>query len=288
MADIYRKSALERISSPEQLDKAIVVASPMSWLALGAATVIVLILIVWGFFTGELSDTVTAPGILHSPTGVNTIYAREPGTITDIPAYEGMVLTPDQVVARYRVTGMGELKEILAGQIGTVTRIEAKVGDQVKWGQDIVHFTPGLMPGYGDRPVVVCYVKQSDAEKLVVGSENHKVTLTSDKSQTYGRMTARILCIDAFPATELAMSSVVGTGNNQAAAFQSDNSPVVAVTLDLKIGNTPNGFDWGGNARGENITIRENDRVSVQFVVETMKPYQKMFKSFKDKWEGRK
>ena len=95
MADIYRKSALERISSPEQLDKAIVVASPMSWLALGAATVIVLILIVWGFFTGELSDTVTAPGILHSPTGVNTIYAREPGTITDIPAYEGMVLTPD-------------------------------------------------------------------------------------------------------------------------------------------------------------------------------------------------
>ena len=32
MADLYRKSALERMSNPDQLDKALTVTSPMSQL----------------------------------------------------------------------------------------------------------------------------------------------------------------------------------------------------------------------------------------------------------------
>ena len=42
MAQLYRKSAVERISTPEQLDKALTVTSPMSWIALAAVTVVIL------------------------------------------------------------------------------------------------------------------------------------------------------------------------------------------------------------------------------------------------------
>ena len=47
MVGLFRKAALERLSSPEQLDKAIVVSKPVSWLALIGLTVIIAAGILW-------------------------------------------------------------------------------------------------------------------------------------------------------------------------------------------------------------------------------------------------
>lgn len=48
MADLYRKAALERISSPEQLDKVLEVSSPMSWPVLVCiAVLLAAILFAW-------------------------------------------------------------------------------------------------------------------------------------------------------------------------------------------------------------------------------------------------
>lgn len=49
MAELYRKSSLERISSPDQLDTMLKISSPMSWLALAGATLIVVVTLVWAF-----------------------------------------------------------------------------------------------------------------------------------------------------------------------------------------------------------------------------------------------
>ncbi|MBQ3011719.1 MAG: hypothetical protein IJD81_11060 [Oscillospiraceae bacterium] len=73
MADLYRKSALERISSPEQLDKALTVSSPMSWLALGAVTVLIVITLVWSIF-GTIPVTVTTNGVVSSAISTNAVY----------------------------------------------------------------------------------------------------------------------------------------------------------------------------------------------------------------------
>ena len=65
MAELYRKSALERISSPEQLDKALKVTSPMSWLALLAVTLIVVVTVIWSI-VGTIPVTVTTSGVISS------------------------------------------------------------------------------------------------------------------------------------------------------------------------------------------------------------------------------
>ena len=71
---VYRKTLLERISSPEQLDKMIVITSPSYWLAiLGGAFIIVAALVwsIWGsipinmettgiFVSAQMSDQQTA------------------------------------------------------------------------------------------------------------------------------------------------------------------------------------------------------------------------------------
>jgi HlyD family secretion protein len=61
MNGLFRKAALERLSSPEQLDKAIVVSTPVSWLALIGVTVIVAASVLWLVY-GGLPITIMAAG----------------------------------------------------------------------------------------------------------------------------------------------------------------------------------------------------------------------------------
>ena len=74
MAELYRKSALERISSPEQLDKALKVTSPMSWLALLALTVIVIVTLIWSI-VGTIPVTVTQMWGIDIFTGCDNLTA---------------------------------------------------------------------------------------------------------------------------------------------------------------------------------------------------------------------
>ena len=88
MAQLYRKSALDRISSPEQLDKALTVTSTMSWIALAAVTLILAVTIVWSI-VGTIPVTVTTSGIVASPVSTNAVYTPESGSVTAVLVYPG-------------------------------------------------------------------------------------------------------------------------------------------------------------------------------------------------------
>jgi len=62
MPDLYNKAALERLSNPEQLDKAITVSKPASWIALLGVTIVIAVAIVWSIL-GTLPTILPAQGI---------------------------------------------------------------------------------------------------------------------------------------------------------------------------------------------------------------------------------
>ena len=62
---VYRKAALERISSPEQLDKMIFITSPTLWLAVLGGIVIVAAALLWSVF-GRLPISVETTGVFVS------------------------------------------------------------------------------------------------------------------------------------------------------------------------------------------------------------------------------
>lgn len=57
---IFRKSSLERVSSPEQLNDYIRVTNPGVWLVLAAVVILLAGACVWGVF-GHLDTTISAP-----------------------------------------------------------------------------------------------------------------------------------------------------------------------------------------------------------------------------------
>ena len=62
---VYRKSLLERISSPEQLDKMIVITSPSYWLAILGGALIIVAALVWSVF-GSIPISMETTGVFVS------------------------------------------------------------------------------------------------------------------------------------------------------------------------------------------------------------------------------
>jgi len=59
---LFKKSSVERFSSPEKLNDYIQVANPSSWMVLGGALALLLGVLVWGFF-GMLTEEASFPGV---------------------------------------------------------------------------------------------------------------------------------------------------------------------------------------------------------------------------------
>ncbi len=98
---IFRKVALERLSSPEQLDQLMQVTDPKGWLALGALGALLLTSLAWGIF-GSIPTEARGEGILLRQGGVSSLVSAENGQVEEILVAVGDVIEKGQVVARIR------------------------------------------------------------------------------------------------------------------------------------------------------------------------------------------
>lgn len=94
---IFRKVALERMSSPEQLDQLLRVTTPKTWLALLALIAVLGAAVAWGYF-GELTTRVSGQGVLIRSGGVRNVVPLGTGQVLDITVNVGDLVKVGQVV----------------------------------------------------------------------------------------------------------------------------------------------------------------------------------------------
>ncbi len=99
---LFRKAALERIASPEQLDRTVSVAGTGAWIALAGLGLGLAFLLLWGIF-GTIPTNVPAKGILI-PQGGRVLSAMSPagGVVDRIHVSVGDTVTKGQVIAHIR------------------------------------------------------------------------------------------------------------------------------------------------------------------------------------------
>lgn len=97
--DLFRKVALDKLSSPEQLDQLITLTTPRAWFALIAIGGILVTAILWGVF-GSIPTKVYGQGIVTKSYGVYNIIHPGSGQITDIRVSVGDQVKKGDVVAR--------------------------------------------------------------------------------------------------------------------------------------------------------------------------------------------
>ena len=276
MAEIYRKSALDRLSNPEQLDKVLKVTSPMSWLALMGITLIIVVTVIWSF-VGSIPETVTAKGVVSAVVGSNSVYTEDAGTVVSLRVRAGDAVHPGDPVMTYR-NSANKIVEVLSDQEGIVSTLSVKKDDTFTPGKDVIRVSPVA----GDDQIVVVYVPLAKAKKL----ERHmlvNITLDSLDSNSYGNMVARIINIDAYATPKEGISSVIGSDNYLESTFTKDGA-VVAVACELYPDNsTTSGYYWS-NAKGASVTVKNGSLVTAKIVTEEVKPITKLFSKLKDLW----
>lgn len=278
MADLYRKSSIEKLSNPEQLDKTIKITSPLSWLALLGVLIIIVATIVWAF-TGTLASTTSFNGVVVNSQNIGTLYADEFGTVEKAQKKVGDKTKTGDVIYEIK-TAEGVHKKILAKEDGIITAMLADVDSKIHIGAEIARYTPLN----SKNQVVVCYVPITTAELL---DEGMKVSLypTAVDSQKYGHMEATIKEIGEYTVTTSNMWYVLGADNLVAEQFLA-NGPVVSVMCEIKTDkDTKSGFYWT-NDNGKNLTISNGTYISAKVVVSEEKPITKLVGSIRDTLEG--
>lgn len=96
---IFRQAALDRLSSPEQLDALMQVTPPRTWLALSAVGVLLGAAVIWAF-AGTIPTRVEAQGVLIKTGGVFDVFSNGTGPIAELLVREGDTVKQGQVVAR--------------------------------------------------------------------------------------------------------------------------------------------------------------------------------------------
>ncbi|HEX6370026.1 MAG TPA: NHLP bacteriocin system secretion protein [Longimicrobium sp.] len=97
--EIFRSVALERLSSPEQLDQLMAVTTPRGWLLLVGVGALLATALVWGVL-GSVPERIAGQGILTRSGGVLEVEAPGDGSVTDVAVRVGDDVSEGQVVAR--------------------------------------------------------------------------------------------------------------------------------------------------------------------------------------------
>src|ERR687889_837612 len=96
---LFRKAALDKVSSPEQLDLLMRITSPVGWLALLTVAVMLIAVGVWSVF-GSIPDLVDANGTLFRGERLYDIKATLGGTIVTLDVRPGAVVVAGQTIAK--------------------------------------------------------------------------------------------------------------------------------------------------------------------------------------------
>jgi HlyD family secretion protein len=98
-SNLFRKAALEKLSSPERLDVLMRVTSPKGWLALGSLGLLIVGVVVWSVI-GQIAIKVEGKGILMRGGAVYEVNSMGAGTLLSIDVGPGDLVEEGQVIGR--------------------------------------------------------------------------------------------------------------------------------------------------------------------------------------------
>lgn len=253
MQSVFRKAAIERLSSPDRLDSMLKVTTPLSWAGIAAAAALAAAVIIWSL-TGSIPTTISAPGFLVSSYNTNTIFSGVAGTVSQVMVAPGYVVKPGDPVASVTCAD-GKRVTVCSDQAGVVSRLLTAPQAELVPSSELVRVSPQT----DNSLSVVCYMDPGVAQQLETGMEAGIYL----NSSGYGRVEGTISNIDHFACSDAAVSELLG----QEAYAVAQNGPVVAVTCALEAD--------AGNRSG--ISLTYGQQVTVQITVNKCAPIAKVF-----------
>lgn len=293
--NLFRKSSLERISSPERLNEYIKITNPGVWSVLLGCLALLIAVGFWGFY-GSIPDSVKAAGVMFPQNGVASVIPTAGGRISDMRVKVGDFVEAGQILAVIpqddilkQITELKSNAQPDEKQIATLTNeyenrsiIVSPVSGIVlsaKSANETVSSTEAVasivkQEKYADDKQIICYIPTLTAKKLKEGME---VQVSPDFAprEEYGYMVGHITSIGTYPVSEVDVLSAVGSQQYAEGLLPPGNSVEVRVTLTVDPGSQDK-IKWS-NKKGESIPLSIGTNCNMLIVVKNYKPYELVF-----------
>ena len=233
MLDPFRKQALDRLSSPEELDRLVRVSRPGTWIALAGLLLVVGAVVLWATLS-TITTTVSGLGFVLPEGGLIETSAPRAGIVQRIDIEPGQRVESGDVVARLEAPDGSELS-VTAATGGKVAEVLRAIGDFVPQGGEVAIVQP-------DRDLVVeSFLPQSDAKEARLGDEVW-VAPSSAAASEFGFARGRVVHIGDIPLSDAGVDSLLESPAS--ARRVADLGPVIHVVVELVFADTPSGLSW--------------------------------------------
>ncbi|HAA37764.1 MAG TPA: hypothetical protein DCE00_02705 [Firmicutes bacterium] len=292
---LFRKSTLERISSPEQLNEYIKITHPGVWGVLLACLALLIAVGFWGFY-GNIPDTVRARGIIFPQHGVASVIPAAGGRISNLRVKVGDFVQAGQIIAVIPQEDLiRQINELKSSPEPDASRIAALVNEyerrslilapvsgiilSAKAANETVSSAEAIatiikQEKYADDKQIICFLPAATARKLQEGMEV-QVSPEFAPREEYGFMYGHITSIGAYPVSQNDVLAAVGSMQYAQVLMPQENSVEVRVTLTVDP-NSANKIKWS-NKKGESVPLAIGTFCDLLIVTENYKPYELVF-----------
>lgn len=269
---LFRKEALDRLSSPEELDQLMQITSPRSWLALLAIILLIVAGIAWGIW-GSIAETTSGEGILIRG-GIDTISAPVSGRLDDIYIRLGDSVEQGQVIARVLPTNSDELVRVESNSNGRVIEVRVAAGNFVQIGEPLVNLEP---TGDVVQDIeAILFLPATEGKKVRPGMKVQVIPTTVRAEET-GVMLGWVRTVSEFPESQESLRRVLENDDLVTRFFEITNNAPIQVRVDLvPARDSVSGYKWS-SPEGAKVDIQSGTLFDATIILDEKPPIELIF-----------
>ena len=120
--ELFRKEALERMSSPERLDQLVRIVEPKDWVLLGSALLMAVMILAWCVW-GRLPTTVSGQGVIIRPRRIVEVQSQAAGRLVTFNLRVGEDIRRGDVVG---VIDQAEIRKQLQEDLARLKELQSQ------------------------------------------------------------------------------------------------------------------------------------------------------------------
>jgi hypothetical protein len=260
---LFREEAMDKMSSPDELDRLMRVTDPKGWLALIALLALVAAAVAWGFFGSVSVQESGDKGVLLAGDSRSQVVSQTSGLVTDIRVEIGDHVQEGQVLARVRQGG-GSETDVVSLFDGRVDAILIEDGMLLERGQQVAVIKRG-----NDPLQAFVFVPGEQGKQLKKGMQVHVLPSTV-KAEEFGFIQGEITSVSKFPVTEVEMFLLLENQSLVDVLSTGGDQHRVDVRL-LRDPSTPSGFEWS-SSQGPPFAVTRGTLCTATFVLGRQRP----------------
>ena len=293
--NLFRKNAMETLSSPERLHEYIKITRPGIWAALIGFLVLLISVGSWGYF-GSIPNTINAKGVVFPQDGVISVIPISGGRITDMRVGIGDYVTAGQIIAvipqnnildqieeykKLNIDNREQLSEyyskyernsLVLAPVSGIVLYAAGTNETISSTEVVARIVK--QEKYSDSHQIITYITNSTAKKLKEGMEV-QVSPEFAPREEYGYMYGHITSVGTYPVSDSDIVASLGDLQYAQGLSIQNNSVEVRITLTVD-SNSKNKIKWS-NRKGEDISLSIGTYTNMLIVINDYKLYELLF-----------